>query len=98
MPPEMENGDRRYAGPDRRGWHVDRTFNISHIVSVIVLLGTVVGYTGSVEKRVLVLEERLSELTKKFELNQESARELVKDIRDELRAIRLEAAKADKKQ
>ena len=68
------------------------------MLSVVALIGTIVIYTGNVEKRVLVLEERLAELTKKFELNQESAKELVKDIRDELRAIRLEAAKGEKKQ
>lgn len=75
---------------NRRHWHLDKTLNITHVLSVIALIITVITYTGSVERRVVVLEERLAQQSRELNTSQQTLKELTKDIRDELRALRQE--------
>lgn len=75
---------------NRRHWHLDKTLNVTHVLSVIALIVTVITYTGSVERRVVVLEERLAQQSRELNTSQQTLKELTKDIRDELRALRQE--------
>lgn len=75
---------------NRRHWHLDKTLNITHVLSVIALIVTVITYTGNVEKRVAILEERMAQQTRDMNNSQQGLKELTKDIRDELRALRQE--------
>lgn len=75
---------------NRRHWHLDKTLNITHVLSVVALIVTVITYTGNVEKRVVILEERMAQQTREMSTSQQGLKELTRDIRDELRALRLE--------
>lgn len=75
---------------NRRHWHLDKTLNITHVLSVVALIVTVITYTGNVEKRVVILEERMAQQTRDMNNSQQGLKELTKDIRDELRALRQE--------
>ena len=40
------------SAQDRRSWHLDKTLNISHILTTLVIAGSLFAYAGGMDKRV----------------------------------------------
>lgn len=78
------------TGPERRSWHLDKTLNVSHIITTLAIAGTLFGYASSMDKRVAILEEQMRSQQQATISTQDSVRSLQVDVRDELRALRAE--------
>ena len=45
--------------PDRRHWHLDKTLNISHLLTTLVIAGSLFAYANNMDRRVAILEEKM---------------------------------------
>ena len=45
--------------PDRRHWHLDKTLNVSHLLTTVVIAGSLFAYANNMERRVAILEEKM---------------------------------------
>lgn len=73
---------------DERRWHLDKTFNVGHLITTLTLAVTLGGYVTTMDKRIAVLESQSTIVVSTLKKTQEDQQALAKDIRDELRAIR----------
>lgn len=83
---------------DRR-WHLDRTLNIGHLLTTLVVAGSVFIYASNMDRRVAVLEERLAAQAVANRQAQEDIKSLAGDVKYELRLLRtdiMDAMKQDK--
>jgi hypothetical protein len=78
--------------PDRRGWHVDKTLNVSHLFTTLVIAGSLFAYAGSMDKRVAILEEKMRAQVDVSDRVQQDIKDLTNDIKYELRLLRAELA------
>ena len=73
---------------DRRQWHLDKTFNISHILTTLAIAGSMFTYANNMDKRVAVLEERINTQTVVAHRAQQDMKDLADEVKFELRALR----------
>lgn len=73
---------------DRRQWHLDKTFNISHILTTLAIAGSMFTYANNMDKRVAVLEERVNTQTEVAQRAQQDMKDLTGEVKFELRALR----------
>jgi hypothetical protein len=73
---------------DRRQWHLDKTFNISHILTTVAIAGSMFTYANNMDKRVAVLEERVNTQTEVAQRAQQDMKDLTGEVKFELRALR----------
>lgn len=73
---------------DEHHWHLDKTFNVGHLITTLTLAVTLGGYVTTMDKRIAVLESQSTIVVSTLKKTQEDQQTLAKDIRDELRAIR----------
>jgi hypothetical protein len=73
---------------DRRQWHLDKTFNVSHILTTLTIAGSMFAYANNMDKRVAVLEERINTQTVVAERAQQDMKDLAGEVKFELRALR----------
>ena len=45
--------------PDRRHWHLDKTLNVSHLLTTLVIAGSLFAYANNMDRRVAILEEKM---------------------------------------
>lgn len=59
LPEEFERrgGDRRRPWKEVGGWKFEKTVNFSHIIFALSLVGCVIGYLSTVEKRFTILDQ-----------------------------------------
>ena len=77
-------------------WHLDRTLNISHIMTTIAIAGSVFMYATSMDKRVAVLEEKITAQAQANQQAQQDIKTLAGDVKFELRQLRSEIMEAMK--
>lgn len=75
-------------GTDRRHWHLDKTLNISHLLTTAVIAGSLFAYAGGMDKRVAVLEEKMQAQAMTNQQNGQEIRDLAQDVKQELRSMR----------
>ena len=73
---------------EERRWHLDKTFNVGHLITTLTLAVTLGGYVTTMDKRIAVLESQSSVLVATLQKTQQDQQVLAKDIREELRALR----------
>lgn len=73
---------------DRRKWHVDKTLNIGHLLTTVVIAGSAFMYASGMDKRVAVLEEKMASQSKVNEQAQAATRDLANDVKNEIRLLR----------
>jgi len=73
---------------DRRSWHLDKTLNISHILTTLVIAGSLFAYAGGMDKRVAVLEEKMQAQANVNMQSNQAVRDLATDVKQELRSMR----------
>ena len=44
---------------DRRHWHLDKTLNVSHLLTTVVIAGSLFAYANNMDRRVAILEEKM---------------------------------------
>lgn len=81
---------------DRRGWHLDKTVSISHLLTTITIAGSVFIWASKMEQRIVVLETRMESSTRAVSDAQRDVRELAQVVRDEIRMLRIEVRDAVK--
>lgn len=82
--------------PDRRGWHLDKTLSVSHLLTTVAIAGSIFIWASKMEQRILVLETRLDSTTQSVNATQADIKELASIIRDEIRALRIEVREASR--
>lgn len=82
--------------PEYRHWHLDRTLNISHILTTLAIAGSVFMYATSMDKRVAVLEEKITAQAQATQQSQQDIKALAGDVKFELRQLRSEIMEAMK--
>lgn len=45
-------------GPERRGWHIDKTISVSDLISMVLIVVPALWWAGTVESRFAVTAER----------------------------------------
>lgn len=88
---ETDDADASY-----RHWHLDRTLNISHILTTIAIAGSVFVYASSMDKRVAVLEEKITAQAQANQQAQQDIKALASDVKYELRLLRSDIMEAMK--
>lgn len=69
-------------------WHLDRTLNIGHLLTTLIVAGSVFIYASNMDKRVAVLEERLASQALSNQQAQQDIKALATDVKQELRLLR----------
>jgi len=72
---------------NRRGWHVDRTLNISHILGTIVLALSAFSWANAIDKQVAMTQQQVDFLQKQQLEESQKLTSFRTEIRDDLRTI-----------
>ena len=83
---------------DRRHWHLDKTLNLSHLLTTLVIAGSLFAYAGGMDKRVAVLEAQVLAQKQANEQARNDVRELINDVKFEVRALRADVMKKNEKE
>lgn len=76
--------------PDRRNWHLDKTLNVSHLLTTLVIAGSLFAYANNMDRRVAILEEKMQVQAAENQRSQTEVKELASDVKHELRLLRTE--------
>ena len=76
--------------PDRRHWHLDKTLNVSHLLTTLVIAGSLFAYANNMDRRVAILEEKMQVQAQENTRSGAEVRELAADVKHELRLLRTE--------
>lgn len=75
---------------DRRHWHLDKTLNVSHLLTTAIIAGSLFAYANNMDKRVAVLEEKMQAQAIQNQQSAADVKELATDVKHELRLLRQE--------
>ena len=75
---------------DRRHWHLDKTLNVSHLLTTLVIAGSLFAYANNMDRRVAILEEKMQVQSQENKRASDEVRELAADVKHELRLLRTE--------
>lgn len=75
---------------DRRHWHLDKTLNVSHLLTTLVISGSLFAYANNMDRRVAILEEKMQVQEQENSRSAAEVRELASDVKHELRLLRAE--------
>lgn len=76
--------------PDRRHWHLDKTLNVSHLLTTLVVAGSLFAYANNMDKRVAILEEKMQVQAMQNQQSAADVKELASEVKHELRLLRTE--------
>ena len=69
-------------------FHMDRTFNIGHVLTTITLVVTALVYVTTMDKRMAVLEAKTVAQADVIVQLQQAQRDGTREVRDEIRGLR----------
>lgn len=75
---------------DRRHWHLDKTLSVSHLLTTLVIAGSLFAYANNMDRRVAILEEKMQVQEQENSRSAAEVRELAADVKHELRLLRTE--------
>lgn len=75
---------------DRRHWHLDKTLNVSHLLTTLVIAGSLFAYANNMDRRVAILEEKMQAQAVQNQQSAADVKELATDVKHELRLLRQE--------
>ena len=76
--------------PDRRHWHLDKTLNVSHLLTTVVIAGSLFAYANNMDRRVAILEEKMQAQAMQNQQSAADVKELASEVKHELRMLRQE--------
>lgn len=94
----MDQVRQQYTADNRRGWHLDKTVSVSHILTTLAIAGSVFVWASKIEQRIVIVETRLENASQSASQTQRDVRELAQVVRDEIRMLRMEVHDALKPQ
>ena len=74
-----------YDGPERRGFHLSRTFSIGHLISTAILVIAGFTWAGDLEKSITVGEMKVTSLSDRMDRTDERHSEQFGEIKDMLK-------------
>lgn len=77
----------RGDGHDRKHWHLDKTLNLSHLLTTVAIAGSLFAYASGMDKRVVVLEEKMQAQAVTNRQTGEAVRDLATEMKHELRQM-----------
>lgn len=77
----------QYLGPDRRGWRVDKTLSVGHLLTTIVIAGSALVWALRMEGRIVAIEEAVKTQGVTNRQHETSLRDLTTAVREDLRAL-----------
>lgn len=83
-----------YEPDNRRHWHLDKTLNVSHLLTTVIIAGSLFAYANNMDRRVAVLEEKMQAQAQSQARMHSDVRELASDVKDELRLLRADLMRA----
>jgi hypothetical protein len=86
MPEDFE--ERRADPLNQKRWHLDKTVNVGHILTTFLIAGSLFAYANHMDRRVTMLEERMSSQQQTNMLTQDAVKELAREVKDEIRGLR----------
>lgn len=86
----MMDSVRPTTEADRRHWHLDKTLNVSHLLTTLVIAGSLFAYANNMDRRVAILEEKMQVQVQENSRSAAEVRELAADVKHELRLLRTE--------
>ena len=75
---------------DRRHWHLDKTLNVSHLLTTVVIATSLFAYANNMDRRVAILEEKMQVQAQENMRSADEVRELASEVKHELRLLRTE--------
>lgn len=81
---------RQTLEPDRRHWHLDKTLNVSHLLTTVVIAGSLFAYANNMDRRVAILEEKMQAQAVQNQQSAADVKDLAADVKHELRLLRTE--------
>ena len=75
---------------DRRHWRLDKTLNVSHLLTTVVIATSLFAYANNMDRRVAILEEKMQVQAQENMRSGAEVRELAADVKHELRLLRTE--------
>lgn len=75
---------------DRRHWHLDKTLSVSHLLTTLIIAGSLFAYANNMDRRVAILEEKMQVQVQENSRSAAEVRELAADVKHELRLLRTE--------
>ena len=76
--------------PDRRHWHLDKTLNVSHLLTTLLIAGSLFAYANNMDRRVAILEEKMHTQAMQNQRSAADVKELASEVKHELRMLRQE--------
>lgn len=92
----MDQVRQQYTPDNRRGWHLDKTVSVSHLLTTLTIAASVFVWASRMEQRIVVLETRMENASTVATDTQRDVRELAQVVRDEIRMLRMEVRDAVK--
>lgn len=68
-------------------WHLDKRFNVGHLLSTIVLAGAMFGWASSMESRVAVLTAEIQSIRDASQNNQDAMLREMTYLRDNVQKL-----------
>jgi hypothetical protein len=78
----MEQKDRR-----GRDWHLDKTVSISHIISTILIVISILAWAQGVEKRVEQNAQGVKFISERLDAQDKRIDEMRSELRDDLKQV-----------
>lgn len=72
---------------ERRQWHLDKTFSVSHLISTIAAIATLIVMGSKFDTRVTLLEQQMTQQNIDQRRQDSEATELRKGIKEDLRDL-----------
>lgn len=82
-----------WSGEDRRQWHIDKTVSVSHLITTISMIVSMIWWAATVDKRIAVIEAGQQFQAQRNTQIEQAVKELASVSREEIKAI---SAKLDR--
>lgn len=91
---DMDTVRPAYEPDNRRHWHLDKTLNVSHLLTTVVIAGSLFAYANNMDRRVAVLEEKMQAQAQAQSRAHSDVKDLAREVKDELRLLRADLMRA----
>lgn len=82
---------------DRRGWHLDKTIGVTHLITTLTIATGVLAWANTIDKRVSLIEAELQHQRQTDERQDSVLKESLAAIRDTLREMKETMTRIDER-
>lgn len=77
----------REWGPERRGWHIDKTISVSDLISMVLIVVPAIWWAGTVESRFAIVTEWRSSASAQRAEDRAATDRALNDLQSQLRTM-----------